>query len=433
VECSLESAMNSGETDWASAPLDDYLELISRGAAPVYVDSREVFVIGQRCVRNERFDPAAARFHDPNKLDVALYARHDDVLINSTGTGTIGRSCVFRESGRWVVDGHVTVARPKPDRIIATFLNALIQSHLFQNYLERFCLSGSTNQVELAREPLRRAKIAAPDLPEQRRIAAVLDTVDEAIAKTEAVIAKLKQVRAGLLHDLLTRGLDEHGQLRDPIAHPEQFQDSPLGRIPRLWNVLCLECVNETSSPICYGIVQAMEFVPDGVPVLTIRDLLGDFATGLHRTAMSIDETYARSRVRTGDVLISIKGTIGRVALEPPHFQGNISRDLARVRPNDRLQGTFLVHLLRSVRGQRRLERAQVGTTRAELSIAPLKLLRFAFPLPDEQRRIARVLDEHDALIRIHEVECEKIRKLKSGLMTDLLSGRVRVLAGIGV
>ncbi len=68
----------------------------------------------------------------------------------------------------------------------------------------------------------------------------VLDTVDEAIAKTEAVIAKLKQVRAGLLHDLLTRGLDEHGQLRDPIAHPDQFQDSPVGRIPRPWEARTL-------------------------------------------------------------------------------------------------------------------------------------------------------------------------------------------------
>ena len=66
--------------------------------------------------------------------------------------------------------------------------------------------------------------------------------MDEAIAKTEAVIAKLKQVRAGLLHDLLTRGLDEHGQLRDPIAHPEQFQDSPLGRIPREWDELSVLC-----------------------------------------------------------------------------------------------------------------------------------------------------------------------------------------------
>src|SRR5438093_2972668 len=63
--------------------------------------------------------------------------------------------------------------------------------------------------------------------------------------KTEAVIAKLKQVRAGLLHDLLTRGLDEHGQLRDPIAHPEQFQDSPLGHIPREWGVVRVEEAGE--------------------------------------------------------------------------------------------------------------------------------------------------------------------------------------------
>ena len=56
----------------------------------------------------------------------------------------------------------------------------------------------------------------------------MLDTVDEAIAKTEAVIAKLKQVRAGMLHDLLTRGLDEHGGSAILSLHPEQFHDSPL-------------------------------------------------------------------------------------------------------------------------------------------------------------------------------------------------------------
>ena len=68
----------------------------------------------------------------------------------------------------------------------------------------------------------------------------MLDTVDEAIAKTEAVIAKLRQVRAGLLHDLLTRGLDQNGELRDPIAHPEQFHDSPVGRIPKNWRARLL-------------------------------------------------------------------------------------------------------------------------------------------------------------------------------------------------
>ena len=78
---------------------------------------------------------------------------------------------------------------------------------------------------------------ARPTVEEQRRIADILDAADAAIRQTEAVIAKLRQMKAGLLHDLLTRGLDEQGRLRDPAAHPEQFKDSPLGRIPKEWEI----------------------------------------------------------------------------------------------------------------------------------------------------------------------------------------------------
>ena len=66
-------------------------------------------------------------------------------------------------------------------------------------------------------------------LPEQHAIAAILDTIDAAIQQTDALIAKLRQMKAGLLHDLLTRGLDENGELRDPVAHPEQFKDVGAG------------------------------------------------------------------------------------------------------------------------------------------------------------------------------------------------------------
>src|SRR6266571_1470912 len=102
---------------------------------------------------------------------------------------------------------------------------------------------------------VRRVLVFAPEVEERKYIAAVLDTVDEAIAKTEAVIAKLKQVRAGLLHDLLTRGLDEHGQLRDPSAHPEQFQDSLLGQIPREWEI-------QTCQSVCREIVVGIVVKP---------------------------------------------------------------------------------------------------------------------------------------------------------------------------
>jgi type I restriction enzyme S subunit len=89
-------------------------------------------------------------------------------------------------------------------------------------------------------------QVLIPPLPEQRRIADMLDTVDAAIQQTEALIAKLKLMKAGLLHDLLTRGLDEQGNLRDPDAHPEQFKDSPLGRIPRGWEVRSLGTICTT-------------------------------------------------------------------------------------------------------------------------------------------------------------------------------------------
>ncbi len=287
-------------------------------------------------------------------------------------------------------------------------------------------LASGTTFLEISKADFSRIRTRRPRCPEQSRIAAVLDTVDEAIAKTEAVIAKLKQVRAGLLHDLLTRGLDDHGQLRDPIAHPEQFQGSPLGRIPMGWEVRSLESVTDVSAPICYGIVQALEFVADGVPVLVIRDLLGDYVTGIHRTAKTIDASYARSRVRPGDVLISIKGTIGRIDVVPNHYEGNISRDLARIRPIDQVRARYLLHLLRSQMGQKILGQAQVGTTRAELSIGPLKRLNFAIPTPTEQDSIACILDEQEAAIRT-QVELAKLHGLKSGLMSDLLTGRVRV------
>ena len=88
----------------------------------------------------------------------------------------------------------------------------------------------------------------------------------------------------------------------------------------------------------------------------------------------------------------------------------------------------FLLHLLRSPIGQRTLNLAQVGTTRAELSIAPLKRLRFAVPkLTDEQKLISRVLNRQDELIAVSTTESLKLKALKSGLVADLITGDVPV------
>ena len=85
---------------------------------------------------------------------------------------------------------------------------------------------------------LKEFQVLIPEsIKEQERIACVLDNVDDEISRTDALIDKLKQIRTGLLHDLLTCGLDENGKLRDPITNPQQFSKTSLGLLPKEWKI----------------------------------------------------------------------------------------------------------------------------------------------------------------------------------------------------
>ncbi len=113
--------------------------------------------------------------------------------------------------------------------------------HLFKRLTPELTRRASgTTFLEISGREFGAVRVPVPPLCEQRRMAEILDTLDEAIQRTEQIIAKLKQIKQCLLHDLLARGIDENGELRDPEQHPEQFKDSPLGRIPRAWKIIQL-------------------------------------------------------------------------------------------------------------------------------------------------------------------------------------------------
>jgi type I restriction enzyme S subunit len=172
---------------------------------------------------------------DYKKISAFFNPQCDDLLL--TIVGSLGRRALF-DGAKITFQGSVALVRPNQEITSSRFLFHAVAANAFAQQLLR--RSNATAQAGLYLGELAKATVPVPPMDDQTRIAAVLDTVDEAIAKTEAVIAKLKHVRAGLLHDLLTRGLDENGQLRDPVARPEQFQDSPLGRIPKEWKTTTL-------------------------------------------------------------------------------------------------------------------------------------------------------------------------------------------------
>jgi type I restriction enzyme S subunit len=209
---------------------------------------------------------------------------------------------------------------------------------------------------------------------------------------------------------------------------PPGYKQTEVGVIPEDWLDPQLQEITGENSPICYGIVQVGPFNINGIPVLAIKNLNLDYTSNIHRASIEIERPYARSRVQPEDVVVSVKGTTGRVGIVPTHFRGNISRDLARIRPRKEIAPGFVYQMLQSELAQRRLATAAVGTTRMELSISILKRVRI--PLPPtkaEQEAIAEALSDADALIESLEQLLTKKRQLKQGAMQELLTGKKRL------
>lgn len=303
------------------------------------------------------------------------------------------------------------------------------RDHLFYE-LKRFEpeLKGQTSGSGIPhvdKEILLGRKLIERDPKQQQKVVEVISNVDRAIEQTEVLLAKQQRIKAGLTHDLLTRGLDAKGELRDPATH--DFKKSPLGKIPTEWDVVSLDSLVANNAPICYGIVQVGPDTPGGVPTIAIRDLGNITVSQVHHTERARESKFVRSRVVSGDLLLSIKATTGELGIVPPGFSGNISRDLARIRLQASDNPAYFKYQLQSDAGQRRLSGIIVGTTRREISIIPLRNLLVARPKKDEQDAIAERIQGTEIDMAALKTEFDKLLRLKAGLMQDLLTGRVPV------
>ena len=307
------------------------------------------------------------------------------------------------------------------DGIDRTLLKQFIEFHLPEITKSSH---GSTMQHITRKELHRFGALFPTSEPEQTKIAGVLSTVDRAIEQTEVLIAKQQRVKTGLMQDLLTRGIDENGNLRSEETH--EFKDSPLGRIPVEWDVRKFEDITPNVAPIGYGIVQPGAYDYTGVRVAGIYTINTGFRQW-HMSSKKVEQAYGRSRIKSGDVLLSIKGTTGRVGVVPTETTGNISREIARIRPLEGIDPYFLRFLMLSDFFQQYLGNAEVGTTRAELSIKILRMLSALIPPLPEQNEIVSRLTAVEQTLESGQRNLAKLRSLKTALMQDLLTGEKRV------
>lgn len=200
---------------------------------------------------------------------------------------------------------------------------------------------------------------------------------------------------------------------------------------PEGWEIMRLEDCVPSCAPICYGILMPGQHCAGGVPVVKVRDIFDGRIdeSDLLFTHPSIDGAYKRSRLAAGDLLITIRGTTGRIALTPPQLAGaNITQDTARIRVKGGTSSEFVYFALQSEQAQQQIALHTIGQAVKGINIRDVR--RLTFPIPkkeDEQRAIARALSDVDALLaRLDRLVAKKC-DLKEAAMQQLLTGRTRL------
>lgn len=297
---------------------------------------------------------------------------------------------------------------------------------------------GSTNSHTRA-APKETLKWFVPEVPptEQKKIAQVFDTVDTAIHATKAIIAKLKAVKQGLLHDLLTRGIDTNGELRPPQTEaPHLYKESPLGWIPKEWDAVR---VGEDAD-IEHGFAfPGHQFTDKEVgPVLLVP---GNFHRegGLYFTPENtkyFSGKYPQQYVLAyGDVLIVMTDLspmtliLGRTVVLDEEFKVLHNQRIGkfRFRKDGLWDAAFFAETLSQDAVRLKVIAEATGTTVRHTSPDRIKSCYVARPRLQEQQFAAQRIAVLDLRRKREETNFLKLKQTKSGLMDDLLTGRVRV------
>ena len=190
--------------EWKNVNLEDITSLISRGIAPKYSDSSAQMVINQRCIRNHMIDLSLARAHTPKAIN-EKWLRFGDLLINSTGDGTLGRTAqVWFQPQNLTVDSHVTIVRPIKENLI--FYIGL-WGILHEREIESLH-TGSTGQTELPRERVKALELLLPDDETLDRFNTLVAPMADAIVSNQEESNRLAALRDALIPKLMSGEID---------------------------------------------------------------------------------------------------------------------------------------------------------------------------------------------------------------------------------
>jgi type I restriction enzyme S subunit len=360
-----------------------------------------------------------------------IHLKNDDVLI--TKDGTIGKIAFVEDCpAKAVLNSGIFLLRCNDGSFDHRYISHILKSNAFRKFLDDN-LAGSTIQ-HLYQHVFKTFEFPIPDVCEQTTISEILLTVDRAIEQTEALISKQKRIKAGLMQDLLTRGIDENGTVRSKKTH--KFKNSSLGDIPAEWVVVEIKRVCSLITKGTTPKNRSTESASHSIPYLRVQNITSSGQLDWLDLAFISPATHkgelARSRVLAGDVLQNIVGPpLGKIAIVPRDYpEWNINQAIAVFRPNARVSSEFLYYWLQFPATRAWFDINSKKTSgQQNLTLEHCQRAPIALPPVEEQSRICTSLGQSVEVQRRGVRHLQKLFLLRTALTQDLLTGRKRVTA----
>ncbi len=399
--------------DWQYKKLGDIFSLHSKSVIPNNFPD-EVFdyyslpafdrIGTYEKVRGVEIESNKTQLTEPTILVSKLNPRKPRVML--THEGDEQRQCSSTEFMAY---------KPKENKVNLSFYKWYLVSDLFHSRLQLVATGSTNSHVRVSPKETLNWRLPIPPILEQQKIAKILTSVDEVIEKTQAQIDKLKDLKTGMMQELLTNG----------IGHTE-FKDSPVGRIPAEWEVKTVESV--LSVIIDYR-GKAPPKSEVGVPLITAKNIRNGFINQEPREYIfeeQFDSWMVRGMPKYGDVFITTEAPLGNVA-KVPNYKFAIGQRVLTLRPNELICTEFLLFILQSEKFKKELDLQSTGSTVAGIKQSTFRKVLLPVPPIDEQIKISENLNSIVSRVDVIQNKLKHFKSLKKALMQDLLTGKVRV------
>ena len=411
--------------EWEIQPLGDLGDFF-KGTS---IKASEIVENGLPCIRygdiyvQYENDNVVTHFSAFISRETAEHSRRiyaGDILFAGTGETQedIGKCVAYTIDREAYAGGDLIVFRPKKEyQLNSVFLSYCMNCGEVAKSKSR--LGQGLSIFHIYSINLKTLHVPLPPLPEQRKIAEILSTVDETIEKTDAIIQETQQLKKGLIQKLFTEG----------IGHT-RFKETKIGRIPEGWDYDILGNVAKVKGG--KRLPKGDQFAGTRTPYPYIR--IVDFRNmsvamgGLKYLKNKTQKSIARYTISSSDVYISIAGTIGLVGIVPDELDGaKLTENAAKICNLKKVNKVFLAYFLISPNAQKQIDSFIGISTQPKLALNRIEKIQLPIPELDEQCEIAEILSEVDSKTEREQAFKEELEKLKKGLMQVLLTGKVRV------